>query len=154
MKRFLMLVGVAVVAAAMYVAASPASQQSKGPTAKQFNALKKQVASLSKSVKTLQTEAKDVATIIVGCWFTQSGTSIVATGLPVSQFGSSTDGFAFGPPPSGPFTTRTALDVTSGSPTYYLQEVNSACVTPSGLRHGAALRNSTLLQHWLAQHSH
>ena len=40
MKRFLMLVGVAVVAAAMYVAASPASQQSRGPTLKQFNALK------------------------------------------------------------------------------------------------------------------
>ena len=39
MKRFLMLVGVAVVAAAMYVAASPASQQSKGATVKQFNAL-------------------------------------------------------------------------------------------------------------------
>jgi hypothetical protein len=38
MKRFLLLVGVAVVAAAMYVAASPASQQSSGPTAKQFKA--------------------------------------------------------------------------------------------------------------------
>jgi hypothetical protein len=44
MKRFLMLVGVAVVAAAMYVAASPASQQAKAPTEKQFLALKKQVA--------------------------------------------------------------------------------------------------------------
>ena len=40
MKRFLMLVGVAVVGAAMYVAASPASQQANGPTARQFNALK------------------------------------------------------------------------------------------------------------------
>ena len=44
MKRFLMFVGVAVVAAAMYVAASPASQQASGPTAKQFKALKAQVA--------------------------------------------------------------------------------------------------------------
>jgi len=53
MKRFLLLVGVAAVAAAMYVAASPASQQSKGPTLKQFNALKKQVATLNKTLKSL-----------------------------------------------------------------------------------------------------
>jgi hypothetical protein len=45
MKRLLMLVSVAVVAGTMYVAASSASQQATGPTAKQFNALKKQVAS-------------------------------------------------------------------------------------------------------------
>ena len=48
MNRFLMLVGVAVVAAAMYVAASPASQQSKGPTEKQFLALKKTVTAQGK----------------------------------------------------------------------------------------------------------
>ena len=59
MKRFLMLVGVAVVAAAMYVAASPAIQQSKGPTAKQFKALKAQVASLSKTVKAVKTLVLD-----------------------------------------------------------------------------------------------
>ena len=57
MKRFLMLVGVAAVAAAMYVAASPASQQSRGPTLKQFNALKKQVATLNKKLKAVTTEA-------------------------------------------------------------------------------------------------
>jgi hypothetical protein len=57
MTRFLMLVGVAAVAAAMYVAASPASQQSRGPTAKQFNALKKEVATLSKNLKATKTEA-------------------------------------------------------------------------------------------------
>jgi hypothetical protein len=57
MKRFLMLVGVAVVAAAMYVAAAPGSQQAKAPTAKQFNALKKQVASLAKTVKAVKTVA-------------------------------------------------------------------------------------------------
>ena len=59
MKRFLMLVGVAVVAAAMYVAAGTASQQSAGVTAKQFAALKKQVASLSKTLKTVKAEAAD-----------------------------------------------------------------------------------------------
>ena len=54
MKRFLMLVGVAVVAAAMYVAASPASQQSKGPTEKQFLALKKTVTAQGKTLKMLK----------------------------------------------------------------------------------------------------
>ena len=51
MNRFLMLVGVAVVAAAMYVAASPASQQSKGPSEKQFLALKKTVTAQGKKLK-------------------------------------------------------------------------------------------------------
>ena len=66
MKRFLMLVGVAVVAAAMYVAASPASQQA-GPTAKQFAALKKQVAALSKKVKSTQTDVDTLAFAYVHC---------------------------------------------------------------------------------------
>jgi Cu/Zn superoxide dismutase len=134
-KRFLMLVGVAVVAAAMYVAASPASQQSKGPTAKQFNALKKQVAGLSKSVKTLKTEANDLATLLTVCYFTVSGSTAKANGLPVSQFGSSTNGFLFGTT-SATATPRTALDVvTSGTPTTYLQEVNPTCVTGGALKH-------------------
>ena len=48
-----MLVGVAVVAGAMYVAASPASRQAAAPSARQFAALKKQVAGLSKTLKAL-----------------------------------------------------------------------------------------------------
>ena len=44
MKRLLMFVGVAVVAAAMYVAASPASQQGSFASQKEVTALKKQVA--------------------------------------------------------------------------------------------------------------
>lgn len=67
MKRFLMLVGVAVVAAAMYVAASPASQQSSGPTAKQFKALKAQVASLSKTLKLTQNDLNNLAFAYVHC---------------------------------------------------------------------------------------
>lgn len=54
MKRFLTLMGVAVVAAAMYVAASPASRQASRPTARQFKALKRQVATLSKRVNSLK----------------------------------------------------------------------------------------------------
>jgi hypothetical protein len=74
MKRFLMLVGVAAVAGAMYVAAAPGGRQSTAPTARQFAALKKQVARLSKSVKALKKDEGTVkklalgeAEIIVGC---------------------------------------------------------------------------------------
>jgi hypothetical protein len=67
MKQFLMLVGVAAVAGAMYVAAASGSQQSAGPTAKQFKALKTQVAALSKKLKTTQNDLNAVATAYVHC---------------------------------------------------------------------------------------
>jgi outer membrane murein-binding lipoprotein Lpp len=67
MKRFLMLVAVAAVAGAMYVAASPASQQSSGPTAKQFKALKAQVAALSKKLKTTENNLDSLAVAYVHC---------------------------------------------------------------------------------------
>jgi hypothetical protein len=67
MKRFLMLVGVAVVAAAMYVAAAPGSQQASGPTAKQFKALKAQVASLSKKLKATNNNLDALAVAYVHC---------------------------------------------------------------------------------------
>ena len=67
MKRFLMLVGVAAVAAAMYVAASPASQQSKFATEKQFLALQKKVTSQGKTIKQLKQLAVLEGTFIVDC---------------------------------------------------------------------------------------
>ena len=97
MKRFLMLVGVAVVAAAMYVAASPASQQSRGPTLKQFNALKKQVATLNKKLKAVTTEADAAVWIIGACYLHQNSDGTVGFNfMPVSQFGNSSPGFLFG----------------------------------------------------------
>jgi hypothetical protein len=152
MKRFLMLVGVAVVAAAMYVAASPASQQSKpkAPTAKQFNALKKQVASLSKSLKalkadetTVKSEATDAVAFIATC-LTSDGAGIV----PVDQFGTSTNGFLFGTSTSS--VPRTALDVdTSPTPGALLLAVDPTCVAPSGAAH---LGSSHLLLRALRAH--
>jgi outer membrane murein-binding lipoprotein Lpp len=107
MKRFLMLVGVAVVAAAMYVAASPASQQSSGPTAKQFKALKAQVAALSKKVKTTQNELAGLAVAYVHC--------SLPSEIGIAQFTVS------GPP------HPTALDLAGSSPaTYDLTPFNSA----------------------------
>ena len=131
MKRFLMLVGVAVVAAAMYVAASPASQRSAGPTAKQFKALKAQVASLSKKLKATKSESDAAVAFIGGC-LVSSNAGVVG----VSQFGDTTTGFLFGNATTS--APRTALDGdTSATPGAFLQAVDPACVQ-STLRHRAS----------------
>ena len=132
MKRFLMLVGVAAVAAAMYVAASPASQQSRGPTARQFNALKKQVATLSKNLKATKTEADAVVSFIVGCL-----TSTNAGALPVSDFGDPQGTFGYWYTDNGTdYFNTTALDVdTSSTPGVFLQLVDPSCVTGTPLGH-------------------
>jgi hypothetical protein len=143
MKRFLMLVGVAAVAAAMYVAASPASQQSRGPTAKQFKALKAQVASLNKTVKGLKKVVSDC----------------VQVAIPINQFGDpdgsvsgTAQGFDYGkgtfpgtPPDDGFFTT--GLDVsapTDAGAVWFVgakgTAIGSSCATDLGesaLRHRA-----------------
>jgi hypothetical protein len=149
MKRFLMLVGVAVVAGAMYVAAAPGSRQATGPTARQFAALKKQVATLSKSVKTLKKEEAQVKLAAVaaveyigGCFLDSNGN---IQNLQVNDFGTTATGFYFGAAGTAGTATRSALDVdTSGSPLAYLQEVTPACVT------GAAQASATnaRLQRW------
>jgi hypothetical protein len=136
MKRFLMLVGVAVIAAAMYVAASPASQQSKGPTLKQFNALKAKVAGLSKTVKAEKA-------LLTAC---------VKVAIPINQFGnpqptdqSTPEGYEYG---KGTITTPTSeffttgLDVSSPTDTGAVWFVggDATCGTALGesaLRHGA-----------------
>jgi len=147
MKRFLMLVGVAAVAAAMYVAASPASQQSSGPTAKQFRALKAQVASLSKKLKSVKSEADAAVTVIGACYLHQNSDGTVGfTLMPVSQFGNSSAGFLFGN--STGSTPRTALDIASSSPQAYLQQVDPTCATASLLRHRALRLASSRVQQW------
>src|SRR6476661_2165702 len=149
MKRFLMLVGVAVVAAAMYVAASPASQQSRGPTLKQFNALKKQVATLNKKLKTVGSEADAAVGIIGACYLHQNSDGTVGFNfMPVSQFGNSTQGYLFGTPPNTGTSTRSALDVNAASPQAYLQEMDPQCATVAALRHGAMRSGSSRVQHW------
>src|SRR5205807_6522662 len=67
MKRFLMLVAVATVAGAMYVAASPASQQSRGPTERQFLALKKQVTAQGKLLKAVTGLAVAEGKLLIAC---------------------------------------------------------------------------------------
>ena len=109
MKRFLMLVGVAVVAAAMYVAAAPGSRQSASVTAKQFKALKAQVASLSKTLKQVKTLATAEAVLLTDC---------DQVAVPIDQFGdgqNQTEGYNYSQPAGvGNFLT-TALDVSDST---------------------------------------
>jgi hypothetical protein len=136
MKRFMMLVGVAVVAAAMYVAASPASQQSKGPTAKQFSALKKQVSTLKSKLNALAADESKVKTaatsaegFIAACFISTN-----AGALPVNQFGTTQSGFLFGNSVSS--SPRTALDVDPNTTTgAYLQAVDPSCLSTSSAQH-------------------
>jgi len=155
MKRLLMLVGVAAVAGAMYVAAAPGSSQSAAPpTARQFATLKRQVASLSKSLKALkkdEAQVKKAAAAAVGfigaCFFDGNGQ---LENLPVNQFGTTSSGFLFGTDlPSGA-APRSALDVdASGSPLAFLQEITPACLTSTAaLRHGSVRSGSSRLQIW------
>ena len=127
MKRFLMLVGVAVVAVAMYVAAGTASQQSRGPTAKQFKALKAQVATLSKKLNATKAEADALAGAITTCF-----TSVVG----VSQFGDPNGTFGYQFLDKGATTPvfTSALDADgSTTPQVYMQTVDASCV--QALRH-------------------
>jgi outer membrane murein-binding lipoprotein Lpp len=151
MKRFLMLVAVAVVAGAMYVAASPASQQSRGPTAKQFKALKKQVATLSKKLNGVKAEADAAVGIIGACYLNQPGSATAFKVMMVSQRGiaGTGPGYLFGTSASSAPTT--ALDVVTSSPQAYLQEVDPQCATLSGLRHGALRSGITRLQHLVSR---
>jgi hypothetical protein len=149
MQRFLIFVGVAVVAAAMYVAASPASQQAKGPSAKQFKALQKQVAALKKDETSVKKLTVALAEIVGGCYLDSSSNLLT---LPVSDFGTATSGFVFGPPNStAGQIARSALDVNPSSPSENLQEVNTTCLSSSGLKHGTGRGGVTRLRLWAAR---
>jgi hypothetical protein len=156
MNRFLMLVGVAAVAGAMYVAAAPGSRQASPPTARQFSALKRQVASMNKKLKALskdegQVKLAAVAAVeyIAACFLDTNGN---VQSLAVNQFGTTSDGFLFGVPGSAtPPTARSALDVdTSGSPKAYLQEADVQCATAtaSAMPRNSARSALSRLQHW------
>jgi len=118
MRQFLMLVGVAAVAGAMYVAAASGSQQSTGPTAKQFKALKAQVATLSKKVKTTQGDLNALAFAYIHC--------SLPSEVGVAQFNL-----------GGTETHPTALDLAGANPPAYeltpFNSSDSACQSLVGL---------------------
>ena len=137
MKRFLMLVAVAAVAGGMYVAAATGSQQAAGPTAKQFKALKLQVAALNKKVKSVKSEADSTLFVMAHC--------MLHSLIGISQRGDATNGYIFGTNGSSGLPT-TALDVAptasaqdqiavfNNTDTQCLQVINLA-----GLRHAASV---------------
>jgi len=143
MNRFLMLVGVAVVAAAMYVAASPASQQSKGPTEKQFLALKKTVTAQGKKLKVLNELAAIEVSVIEDC---------IQNAVPIDQFGNPNpssgpaEGYHYQLPVNNAPTEiiTTGLDVTDPTQdtgALFITGGDGTCgtlVNGSGLRHAAA----------------
>jgi hypothetical protein len=141
MNRLLMLVGVAVVAAAMYVAASPASQQSKGVTAKQFNALKKTVTAQGKKIKALNEFASLEVTVIEDC---------IQDAVPIDQFGNPAgtpaEGYHYQFPVNNAPTEiiTTGIDVTDPTQdtgALFITGGDATCgtlVNGNGLRHAAA----------------
>ena len=148
MKRFLMLVAVATVAGAMYVAAAPGSQQSRGPTARQFAALKRQVAGLSRKAKTADTEARAALTVLATC---------IHAAVPINQFGdgqNQTEGYDYDKvSPSPDHFLTTALDATdSADPNAFwiTGSVGTDCaqlLTSSGLLPRAAARAGLSIRH-------
>lgn len=160
MKRFLMLVAVAVVAGAMYVAAAPGSHQATAPTAAQFAKLKKQVATLNKSLTALKKDEKAVkaATIaavsyIAGCFLDSNGN---IEHLGVTEFGDATTGYLFGTAPNGVptgVTPHTALTSTgTATPAAYLQEVTPGCVTSAAAAATSAQSSAGRVELW-ARHT-
>ena len=129
MKRFLTLLAVAAIAGAMYVAAAPGGLRSAGPTAKQFKALKASVTKLQKQVKTLKTEAGAALAIEELC--------IMHAPVGVSQLGTSSSGYLFGPPQTTGggvvnASATSALNLAPSTPQYRLFALNTSqsdCVT-------------------------
>ncbi len=165
MKRFLMLVAVAAVAGAMYVAAAPGSQQAPPPTGKQFAALKKQVATLKKSLTALKKDEGTVkklaaaeAGLLLAC---------VSQTVPIDQFGDAagqTQGYHYAAVPPATISTNdkftTALDVAATTDTNAVWFVggDSTCETALGgsttstLRHDAATAGLSV-RHVAARHA-
>ena len=129
MKRFLTLLAVAAIAGVMYVTAAPGGLRSAGPTAKQFKALKASVTKLQKQLKTVKTEAEAGLAIEELC--------IMHAPVGVSQLGTSSSGYLFGPPqtsgqPSAGASATSALDLAASTPQYRLFALNTSqadCVT-------------------------
>ena len=152
MKQFLLLLGVAAVAGAMYVAGASGSQQSKFASKKQVAALQKKVTSLTKELKaTVKPEADFSASYLLSCLLTldTSNNTLSVNLMPVSEFGNATSGFLFGNVSTS--TPRSALDVNTTSPTALLQEINPSCLSGGGLRHGALRSDGSRLRLWMSE---
>jgi hypothetical protein len=114
MKRFLALIAAAGLAVGLYAAAAPGGQQAVTP--RQFAALKKQVTTLQKDMKTVKSA--------LSC--------IVITGA--AEFGETpTAGYHY-QQPDGTEVLTSAVDLTGQGeqPQFYLATVDSQCVQARG----------------------
>jgi hypothetical protein len=136
MKQFLLLLGVAAVAGAMYVAGASGSQQAKFASQKEVVALQKKVSAMTKTLKAVKSEADFATGYELTCLASvDSGGNITIHAMPVSRRGSPTSGYLFGT--SGTSAPTTALDVNTATPTDVLQEFDPSCLS-GALRHAAA----------------
>jgi hypothetical protein len=106
MKRFLLVLAFVAVAGATYVAMASGSQTA-GPTARQFAALKRQVAKLQKDDKLLKQVVGVDALLIYDC---------MAIAVPVGRFGDTANSPTYGytyTPNGGVPGFKPALDLTS-----------------------------------------
>ena len=149
MTRFLMLLAAAAVAGVMYVAAAPGGSTRSGPTAAQFRALSKKVATLQKQLKAVKKLSTDEAVVIVGC--------LAYTTEPVSQYGAATSGssgYVYGVPADPTtFGSTTALDLTKtgGTPLFDALGVNPDCASSIHPSVKTASRLGGALQHLAAR---
>lgn len=149
MKRFVTLLAVAAVAGGMYAAEAIGSQQAKGPSAKQFAALKKEVTQLKTQLGTVRKTANNAAGFIAGCFLSPK-----AGVVPVNDFGDSsatpTFGYQYVPQGGNPATPQytTALDLDgSATPGAFLQAVDPACVGPAAASRAQTHSGSRLPLH-------
>lgn len=141
MKRFLLVLALVGVAGATYVATAPGSQTA-GPTAKQFRALKREVAGLKKQVSQVKVLALEEAVLLTDC---------MAVAKPVAQFGTdgTTTGYEYTDNGGTPFP-RSALNYaqpTDPNVTYFTGG-GSQCATDvsTSIRHLARLAGIRLHQ--------
>ena len=134
-KRFLMAVAVAVVVGVTYVTTATGSGVQRGVTASQFAALKKQVATLSKKVKTAQNDVNAVAFVYAHC--------SLHSQIGIDQRGGAAFGYSYSPDgTNSSFTTALDLD-TSGTPTYVITPFNATDAGCESLIGAAALHRNT-----------
>ena len=113
MKRFLTVLAAVALAGAIYVATAPGSQQTAGPTLRQFRALKAQVTKLQKAQTSLKQVVLTDTFLLTDC---------MSHSVPIDQFGDNqpnpfdnTVGYTWTDPAQngGVPWLETALDVTS-----------------------------------------
>lgn len=131
MKR-LTVSALAALTAAASLAATASASPGPAQLQRQINALKNRVSELEGYVR-----------------FLQRCDSVI----PVSQFGTSTEGYLYGTAESGFITTALDYDDTDTAPQYWVNVSDASCVQTSASRLGFAIRVARPVPHgWAKTH--